>query len=145
IVASDGRRGTANVVRRAPARDLVLLATDLALPPVDLELSTEQHAGQMVLVVGYPWPDTLGDTAVTLTHGLLSALRRDQEGISYLQTDAPMDPGVSGGAVVNVRDGRVVGIPSFGGDATRGLNFAVAAEEVQTLLQQPSAAPADAS
>jgi len=144
LVASNGRRSTANVVRRAPARDLVLLATDLALPPVDLELSTDQHPGQMVLVVGYPRPDTLGGTAVTLTHGLISALRHDQEGISYLQTDAPMDPGVAGGAMVNLR-GHVVGIPSFSGDAGPWLTFAVAAEEVQTLLQQPSAPPADAS
>jgi S1-C subfamily serine protease len=50
---------------------------------------------------------------VTLTHGMVSAVRRDQEGVTYLQTDAPMDPGTSGGAVVNMR-GHVVGVPSFG-------------------------------
>ncbi len=74
---------------------------------------------------------------MTLTHGLVSAVRRDQEGITYLQTDAPMDPGVSGGAVVNMR-GHVVGVPSFGlrSDAGSGLNFAVGGEEIQAMLQQ---------
>ena len=137
VIASDGRRGSATVVRRAPARDLVLLETNLELPPVDVEAASDQHVGELLLVLGYPRSDILGDSVLTLTHGLVSAVRRDQEGITYLQTDAPMDPGVSGGAVVNMR-GHVVGVPSFGlrGDAGSGLNFAVGGEEIQAMLQQ---------
>jgi hypothetical protein len=144
VIASDGRRGSATVVRRAPARDLVLLETNLALPPVDVEAASDQHAGELVLVLGYPWPDTLGDAALTVTHGLVSAVRHDQEGLTYLQTDAAMDPGVSGGAVVNMR-GHVVGVPSFGlrGDAGSSLNFAVGGEEIRAVLQpQPPPTPA---
>jgi S1-C subfamily serine protease len=142
VIASDGRRGSAKVVRRAPARDLVLLETNLKLPPVDLEAASDQQVGELLLVMGYPQPDILGDSVLTLTHGLASAIRRDQEGITYLQTDAAMDPGVSGGAVVNLR-GHVVGVPSFGlqGDAGSGLNFAVGGEEIQALLQQQPIPP----
>jgi hypothetical protein len=137
VIASDGRRGSATVARRAPARDLVLLETSLTLPPVEVEAASDQQAGEPLLVLGYPRPDILGDAALTLTHGLVSAVRRDQEGITYLQTDASMDPGVSGGAVVNMR-GHVVGVPSFGqrSDAGSGLNFAVGGEEIQAMLQQ---------
>ncbi len=137
VIASDGRYGSATVARRAPARDLVLLETNLALPPVDVEAASDQRVGDPLLVLGYPRPDILGDAGVTVTHGLVSAVRRDQEGITYLQTDASMDPGVSGGAVVNMR-GHVVGVPSFGlrSDAGSGLNFAIGGEEIQAVLQQ---------
>ncbi len=79
VIASDGRYGSATVARRAPARDLVLLETNLALPPVDVEAASDQRVGDPLLVLGYPWPDILGDAALTLTHGLVSAVRRDQE------------------------------------------------------------------
>jgi S1-C subfamily serine protease len=140
VVASDGRRSTATVIRRSPMRDLVLLATDLTLPPADLEAASNQRPGDTVLVIGYPRPDAFGDAAVTVTHGLISALRRDQEGVTYLQTDAPMDPGVAGGALVNLR-GHLIGVPSFSSDQSPGLNFGMGAEEVQALLQQAPTAP----
>ena len=60
VVASDGRQGTATVVRRAPALDLVLLRSDLDLPPLELEGTGEQRQGEAVLVLGYPRPDALG-------------------------------------------------------------------------------------
>jgi hypothetical protein len=143
VIASDGRRGTATVARRAPVRDLVLLETDLGLPPVDVEAASNQRVGERLLVLGYPRPDIQGDSALTLTHGLVSATMRDQEGITYLQTDAAMDPGVSGGAVVNMR-GNLVGVPSFGvrSDAASGRNFAVGGEEIQALRQQQPLPPA---
>ncbi len=140
VVANDGRRSTATVIRRSPMRDLVLLTTDLALPPADLEASSNQHPGDTVLVIGYPRPDALGDATVTVTHGLISALRRDQEGITYVQTDAPMDPGVAGGALVNLR-GQLIGVPSFSSGQSPGLNFGVGSEEVQALLQQAPTPP----
>jgi trypsin-like peptidase len=119
------------------------LETSLELPPVDVEAASDQHVGELLLVLGYPRSDILGDSVLTLTHGLVSAIRRDQEGITYLQTDAAMDPGVSGGAVVNMR-GHVVGVPSFGlrGDAGSGLNFAVGGEEIQAVLHQQPPLPA---
>jgi hypothetical protein len=46
-----------------------------------------------------------------------------------------MDPGVAGGALVNMR-GHVVGVPSFGPDAGLGLNLAIGVEEVLVLLEQ---------
>jgi hypothetical protein len=144
VVTSDGRRGTAVVVSRAAALDLVLLRTDLDLPAIALEGVKEQRQGETVLVLGYPRPDALGPGEdVTLTRGLISAIRRDHEGVTYIQTDATMNPGSSGGAVVNLR-GNLIGIPTVGVRGSESLNLAVSADGVQALLQvaPPGAAPA---
>jgi serine protease Do len=138
VVASDGRQGTATVVRRAPALDLVLLRSDLDLPPLELEGTGEQRQGEAVLVLGYPRPDALGPgPEVTLTRGLISAIRRDQEGVGYIQTDAAVDPGSSGGAMVNLQ-GQLIGIPTFGLRGSPSVNFAVRTDAVQSLAQGTS-------
>jgi hypothetical protein len=138
IVLSTGQRGVAQVAWRSPARDLVLLHTDLELPVAELEAAGQQRAGEAVVVLGYPRPDAQGDTNLVASDGQIVAVRRDQESITELLTDAPMDPGVSGGAVVNSR-GLVVGVPSYGPDPSSGLYGAVGAEEVQALLNEPHA------
>jgi hypothetical protein len=144
VVAPDGRRSTATVVRRAAVLDLVLLQTDLEVPAVTLEGASGQRRGETVLVLGYPRPDALGDGEdVTLTRGLVSAIRQDHEGVTYIQTDAGVDPGSSGGAMVNLR-GRLIGIPTFGVRGSRSLNFAVSADAVQALLRMPTPGPAPA-
>lgn len=141
IVAADGRRGTAVVARRAAALDLVLLRTDLELPAVELEGVGQQRPGETVLVLGYPRPDALGPGGeVTLSRGLISAIRRDHEGVTYIQTDAAANPGSSGGAMVNLR-ARLVGIPTFGVRGGQSLNFAISADAIQTLLDTPPASP----
>jgi hypothetical protein len=144
VVAADGRRGTAAVLSRAPALDLVLLQADLDLPAVELEGVAEQRQGETVLLLGYPQPDAVGPgEALTLTRGLVSAIRRDHEGVAYIQTDAAVDPGHSGGAMVNLR-GKLVGIPTFGVRGSRSLNFAVGADAVRALLRMPPPGPAPA-
>jgi S1-C subfamily serine protease len=141
VVASDGRQGTAVVIRRAPALDLVLLQSDLDLPPLELEGTGEQRQGEAVLVFGYPRPDVLGPgPEVTLTRGLISAIRRDQEGVGYIQTDAAVDPGSSGGAMVNLR-GQLIGIPTFGLRGSPSLSFAVRTDAVQSLVHGTSSRP----
>jgi len=138
VVTSDGRHGTAVVVRRAPALDLVLLQSDLDLPALELEESGEQRQGEAVLVLGYPRPDALGPSPEpTLTRGLISAIRRDQEGVGYIQTDAAVDPGSSGGAMVNLR-GQLIGIPTFGLRGSPSLNFAVRVDAIRSLAHGAS-------
>jgi S1-C subfamily serine protease len=138
VVASDGRHGTATVVRRTPVLDLVLLHADLDLPPLEIEPTGQQRQGEPVLVFGYPRPDALGPgPEVTLTRGLISAIRRDQEGVGYIQTDAAVDPGSSGGAMVNLQ-GQLIGIPTFGLRGSPSLNFAVRTDAVQSLAQGTS-------
>ena len=77
----------------------------------------------------------------SLTHGLVSAVARQIDPDSpliYVQTDAPIDPGNSGGPLVNIR-GEVVGVNTFivsqsGGN--EGLGFAVPSATIRTVFRQ---------
>jgi S1-C subfamily serine protease len=140
IVTADGRRGPATVNRRSALLDLVLMQPRFDLAPLELEAARAQQQGETVLAIGYPQPDTLGPRAEpALTRGLISAIRVDQEGLTYIETDAAVDPGVSGGALVNLR-GHLIGLPVFGVEGRQGGNFAVGAEVIRHFLDTPAAA-----
>lgn len=132
VVRSDGVRSPAVVSRADFGFDLALLSLDLDLPPLDMEPARLQRQGETVLVFGYPLGHVLGGQA-TLTRGLLSAVREPEEGLVLVQTDAAMNPGSSGGAIVNMR-GKLIGVSAFGMGINGGLNFGVATESVQALL-----------
>jgi S1-C subfamily serine protease len=90
--------------------------------------------GCAALLAGCSEPmDTLGAPSgldLTLTDGILSA-RREDEGVRYVQTTAPISPGSSGGGLFDVR-GNLVGITTLSvvgqQHLNQSLNFAIAAE-----------------
>jgi S1-C subfamily serine protease len=77
--------------------------------------------GEVVFTIGSPEGliNTLGD-------GLLSGLRRSEEGVEYVQITAPVSPGSSGGGVFDDR-GNLVGITTFTIRDAQNLNFAISA------------------
>jgi S1-C subfamily serine protease len=77
--------------------------------------------GEAVFTIGSPEGliNTLGD-------GLLSGLRRSEDGIEYVQITAPVSPGSSGGGVFDDR-GNLIGITTFTVRDAQNLNFAIAA------------------
>jgi S1-C subfamily serine protease len=77
--------------------------------------------GEVVFTIGSPEGliNTLGD-------GLLSGLRRSEDGIEYVQITAPVSPGSSGGGVFDNR-GNLIGISTFTIRDAQNLNFAIAA------------------
>ena len=77
--------------------------------------------GEAVFTIGSPEGliNTLGD-------GLLSGLRRSEDGVEYVQITAPVSPGSSGGGVFDDR-GNLVGITTFTIRDAQNLNFAIAA------------------
>src|SRR5215831_1430340 len=77
--------------------------------------------GEAVFTIGSPKGliNTLGD-------GLLSGLRRSEDGIEYIQITAPVSPGSSGGGVFDDR-GNLIGITTFTVRDAQNLNFAIAA------------------
>ena len=85
---------------------------------------------------GYPTPDQLGGQA-TLTRGLISAIRQDEKETLLVQTDATMNPGNSGGPMVDLQ-GNLVAVAVFGVRDTTGLNFGVATESIQSFLDGPA-------
>jgi Trypsin-like peptidase domain/Rap1a immunity proteins len=69
----------------------------------------------------------------TITAGILSSVRDSGEGFKVLQTDAAVNPGNSGGPLVNNR-GQVIGVVSFVLRSSQGLNFAVPINYVRGML-----------
>jgi S1-C subfamily serine protease len=130
IITSDGQIHDAFVARRDPGSDLALLLSEASVPPLNLEPSGQQRQGDAVLAFGYP----LGIPGqASLTRGVISAFRQEASGVKLVQTDAALNPGNSGGPIVNLR-GNVIAIDEFGFKNTGGLNFGIASETVQAFL-----------
>lgn len=122
---SDGRPASAAVVGVDPHLDLAVLKTELSdLVAAPWGDSDQLQAGELVWALGSPF-----GLSKTITRGIVSATeRRDITPGSYtefLQTDAAVNPGNSGGPLVNVA-GEVVGInTAIIGDDFQGVSFAI--------------------
>jgi serine peptidase DegS len=109
VVLTDGRVARARVVGTDPDTDLALLEIELdGLPAIRLGRSDTLRVGDVVLAIGNPF--SIGQT---VTQGIVSGTRRGQLGLSpfenFIQTDAAINLGNSGGALVNA-SGELVGI-----------------------------------
>lgn len=127
---------SADVMGFDARNDLALLRISRSnLSPLALGDSDALQSGDEVLVIGYPLADALGTYDVTVTKGIISALR-PQAGpgaTSLIQVDAAMNPGVSGGPVLNL-SGQVVGIAVSGLFRAENVNFAGPVNAMKALL-----------
>lgn len=116
--------------------DLAILKIDAKkLKPLPLADSDIAQLGQDVRAVGYPLSDVLG-TGVKVTRGTISGILQ-RDGQKQLQIDAAVNPGNSGGPVVNSL-GEVVGVASakLNGTVIQRVGFCVPANLVRTMLKQ---------
>jgi S1-C subfamily serine protease len=145
IATADGRTAPATVTRIDHNADLALLRTSLAIPPVEMEFMADQRQGDEVLIFGYPLDLRVSPGGqCSLTSGLISGTGTEQgSGRALIQTDAAVNPGNSGGAMVNLR-GKLIGLPTFGVSNAQNVNFAVAADTVSAFLSAPQASVAPA-
>jgi S1-C subfamily serine protease len=105
--------------------DLALLKIDPASIPKDaveakLHCKNDYKQGQSVVAFGHP-----AGKDFTITRGIISAVRFESDFFESIQTDAAINRGNSGGALIDVSTGIVVGINSFGVEDNQGLNFAL--------------------
>jgi len=137
LVNPRGRVAEARVVGVARDVDLALLKIDLDDLPA-LPLANYEALRQGELVFAFGSPEGLRNS---VTMGVVSAVARQPDAdqpMVYVQTDAPINHGNSGGPLVNVR-GELVGINTFivsesGG--SEGIGFAIPSDLVQVATQQ---------
>lgn len=138
VKLSDGRMFSAKVLGTDPYTDLALIRLEGAkgLKPATLGSSTALSVGDWVMAIGSPM-----GLEQTATAGILSAKGRGSLGlyansyIDFLQTDASIAPGSSGGPLFNM-NGEVVGINTAVGGIGRGLGFAVPIDQAKTVIPQ---------
>jgi serine protease DegQ len=138
LVLSDGRRLRARVRGSDPESDLAVLKADgTDLPAITFGKLDNVQVGDTVLAIGSPFG--FGNS---VTHGIVSALGRNHLGINrfedFIQTDAAVNPGNSGGALVDT-SGNLIGINSAifsqsGG--SQGIGFAIPVSLARTVLEQ---------
>jgi serine protease DegQ len=137
IGLNDGREAKARLIGTDPDTDVAVLKIDLdKLPSITLGNVEALQVGDQVLAIGNPF-----NVGQTVTSGIVSALGRNQLGLStfenFIQTDAPINPGNSGGALVDV-NGQMVGINTAifsrsGG--SMGIGFAIPVDLARQVME----------
>jgi len=120
VKSYDGRTGKALLINKSRRFNMALL--EMEDPPEDLHsmnLMREKRIrkGQRVTVIGHPL-----NLEWSITQGIVSGLRKNRE---VIQTDAGVNPGNSGGPMLN-RDGKIIGmlIAKMGGEQADNIAFA---------------------
>ncbi|QJX00583.1 S1C family serine protease [Frigoriglobus tundricola] len=141
VTLSDGRIVQPARTWTDPESDIALLnIDDDSLPAAPLADSDRVRRGQWVLAFGSPF-----GLNQTVTHGIISATNRGQISLGstirikeFLQTDAAINPGSSGGPLVDL-DGRVVGINTAiasKSGSNSGVSFSIPANMVKRIAAQ---------
>ncbi|MGA2620607.1 MAG: trypsin-like peptidase domain-containing protein [Thermoguttaceae bacterium] len=137
VELSDGSQHPAKILGIDPGTDLAVLKLDVSgLAAARWGDSAAMEVGDPVLAIGSPF-----GLAQTVTAGILSAKGRHAvvENVSYqdfLQTDAAVNPGNSGGPLVNMK-GEVVGInTAIVGPTYQGISFAIPSDMARRVYEQ---------
>jgi len=140
VIMSDQTEFTAELLGRDPKADLAVLKIE----PGQTELTAVQWGDSDLMRVG-DWSIAIGNPlglGGTVTAGIISAISRDLRGsspyVKFLQTDASINRGNSGGPLFNV-EGKVIGINTAiisqtGGSI--GLGFAIPSNSAKKIVQQ---------
>lgn len=139
VVLSDRREFSARIIGRDKRTDIAVLKIDAEgeeLPFLRLSDSDQLEIGDLVLAIGNPF-----GVGQTVTSGIVSAMARNNVGVSdlnsFIQTDAAINPGNSGGALVDMQ-GRLVGVNTAifsktGGSL--GIGFAIPVNMVSHVVK----------
>src|SRR6188508_494852 len=138
VQLKNGKSGTATLVGADPDTDLAVLKISLGtLPIMPLGRSDKLRVGEPVLAIGNP----LG-LGQTVTQGIVSATGRGQLGVStfenFIQTDAAINFGNSGGALINA-NGELVGINTAvlaKNLGVEGIGFAIPVNLVRGVMSE---------
>jgi S1-C subfamily serine protease len=131
IITYDGKLHSVSLIGSNDVMDIILLKIDdTSYNPLTLADSNRIQVGEKVIAIGNP----LG-LQFSVSEGIISAIHR--EGISglkaYIQTDAALNPGNSGGPLIDVT-GKVVGITNYKISGTENIGFALESNYIKTAV-----------
>jgi serine protease Do len=132
IEDGDKNRYLAKVIMVHPQIDVAFLRTEQAfehLPALSVELSEEAQSGQQIYVAGFPF-----GMPFTVTDGTVSAANQFMDGKYFLQTDAAVNPGNSGGPMLNAA-GNVVAITTSKFTQADNMGFGIPAKQLAEELE----------
>ncbi len=133
-----GSRYLANVILVNPHEDVAFLKTEetFDVPLLELNSGEPVRQGDKVFVAGYPF-----GMPFTVTEGVISAANQNMGGRFYIQTDAAVNPGNSGGPMIDAK-GRIIAITTSKFSQADNMGFGVPvtslAEEFKALQQVQS-------
>ncbi len=145
VAIADGREFGARIIGYDFLSDLALLKVDTQedLPHIAWSDSDELLVGEWALAIGNPFGLSIGNAQPTVTIGIISATQRSlavepRYYEALIQTDASVNPGNSGGALVNV-NGELIGINTVirstsGG--SQGVGFAIPANKARLVIEK---------
>ena len=128
----DGTIYNANLIGGDEFTDLALLQIPISLNKLDLADSDKIQLGEKVIAIGNP----LG-LSFTVTEGIVSAVNRlGPQGLeAYIQTDVALNPGNSGGPLIN-KEGEVIGINNFKIGGAESLGFALESNVIRDKINE---------
>ena len=126
----DGRTFDAEIIGEDIETDLLLLKIPGVYDKLELANSDEIEVGEKVIAIGNP----LG-LSFTVTEGIVSGVEREgMNGLNiYVQTDVTLNPGNSGGPLIN-ENGKVIGINNFKVNDAESLGFALESNVVKEKI-----------
>ncbi len=140
VTFTDGKEYQASILGSNPNTDFAVLKTAASIDaytPLEIVTSSTLKVGDPVIVVGTPY-----GLAGSMSNGIVSALNRtltstNGEISNIIQTTAPLNPGNSGGPLMNYK-GQVVGIATAIVQDSQGIGFAVPSDTILSELQSIS-------
>ncbi|KAK7904368.1 hypothetical protein WMY93_016975 [Mugilogobius chulae] len=137
VKLTNGDTYNATVQNVDPVADIatIKISSQNPLPTLPLGRSSDVRQGEFVVAMGSPF-----GLSNTITSGIVSSAQRgskelglNKSNIDYIQTDATIDFGNSGGPLINL-DGEVIGINTM--KVTAGISFAIPSDRVRAFLDQ---------
>jgi serine protease Do len=148
VIVSEATAYKASIVDKHHTADLAIIRItpgQKILPEITLGDSDSIKASEKVVAIGYPLAGFFYKEASmsigppTITEGIVSSSRlRECEfapGVPHVQTSAALNPGNSGGALINTK-GQLIGIPTMVREEAQNMGFAIAVNFAKPFIKQ---------